>query len=108
MYHAVAIGNPEALLAVLESPDKPSNLNISLLYPERDGAVEGGAVVSPLGLAAFLGNTSCLEILLNAGADIDWQDEQTGMVCVCLCVCLCVVRVCMCVSVCVHARVYVH
>ena len=80
MYHAIAIGNPEALLAVLESPDKPSNLNISSLYPPE----EGGAAISPLGLAALMGNVSCLEILLNAGADIDWQDEQTGTVVVVL------------------------
>ena len=75
MYHAIAIGNPEALLVVLESTDKPSNLNISLLYPPEGD----GAVVSPLSLAALTGSVSCLEILLNAGADVDWQDEQTGM-----------------------------
>jgi len=35
--------------------------------------------MSPLGLGALTGNVSCLEILLNAGADVDWQDEQKGI-----------------------------
>ena len=73
LYHAVAIGKPEVLLGVLKSPNKPSNHNISLLYPP-----EGGAVISPLGLAALMGYTICLEILLNARADVDWQDKQIG------------------------------
>ena len=76
MYHAVAIGNPEALLTVLESPDKPADLNISLSYPPESGT----SFISPLSLAALTGSTGCLEMLLNAGADVDWQDDQTGTV----------------------------
>jgi len=58
---------------VLTSPDKPDDLNMCLVHPPG-----GGVNMSPLSLAALSGSVACMEMLIITGADVNWQDKETG------------------------------
>ncbi|XP_065905950.1 inversin-like isoform X2 [Dysidea avara] len=73
LYHAAITGNQEALRTVLTSPDKPDDLNMCLPHPPG-----GGVNMSPLSLAALSGSVACMEMLIITGADVNWQDKDTG------------------------------
>jgi len=58
---------------VLTSPDKPDDLNMCLAHPP-----EGEVNMLPLSLAALSGSVACIEMLIITGADVNWQDKETG------------------------------